>query len=738
MQPYRATPEKKEAWIQFEQKALKDGRIFESNAPFCVPGLIVEKPERDAKGNKRWRPLIDLRPLNDAVKDVCYPLPNIDELFVEHRGMKVFTKLDLKDGFHQLRLHPDSYDLTTFVTPSGMYKYHRVPQGYKNGPAEFQRIVDATIRKLRGKLRGAICVYIDDILIGAKTIKDLRHDTELVLNQLWIDGWALQPVKCTFGATEVDFLGFKMSKDGKGIQIQLKQKLTDKIMKAILQPFQEQNDMISAVQKVCGYLNYYRKFAPKMSEKIAFITKRLRKDAKLEQFSDEEIDSVKELIQEIVEAGRFALPDAKLPTVIMHDASGIGYGYIAIQELEGEPYIVNMDSRNFPQRKKEIATLDRELTGMLFAMIKLGYVIPISKATFYTDHQAILGLIRKFDGGLVHGRRGQAILMLRSSGAAFRHVPGVEMMFADAISRWKEEGSLRNVIKSYLIKRDLGMKAVLVGGKYMAENYIPRAKAHKIIPNIYAVHRKYDGKSKQPNDKLPMEIKDMKVAREQGERNHNKCQGNIQQRITFYGDDMAIHYPIKLVADLGGNRQIIKYDHTGKEPNDKYQEAGFIIRDIKKGILGRKSKKIIKCWAEFHKLHLCNEETIIGRMTAMLLNEGIKIKNEVMIESQLMKIWKDLVRGNLTCHYERDDSNIVIAEFKKEQLTGHAQEIVDWWLLQSDIDEYFSKQGIEGAMCEAWATIQVNTGLSTMELKPVQETKKIDKKVKELVEYATT
>ena len=186
------------------------------------------------------------------------------------------------------------------------------------------------------------------------------------------------------------------------------------------------------------------------------ITKRLRKDAKLEQFSEGEIDEVKKVIKEIVEAGRFALPDAKLPTVIMHDASGIGYGYIASQELEGEPYTVDMDSRNFPQRKKEIATLDRELTGMLFAMIKLGYVISVSKATFYTDHQAILGLIRKFDGGLVHGRRGQAILMLRSSGAAFRHVPGVEMMFADAISRWREEGSLKNVIKSYLIKRDLG------------------------------------------------------------------------------------------------------------------------------------------------------------------------------------------------------------------------------------------------------------------------------------------
>lgn len=60
-------------------------------------------------------------------------------------------------------------------------------------------------------------MYIDDILIGAKTIEDLRHDTDLVLEQLHKDGWALQPVKCTFGATKVNFLGFEMSENGKGI-----------------------------------------------------------------------------------------------------------------------------------------------------------------------------------------------------------------------------------------------------------------------------------------------------------------------------------------------------------------------------------------------------------------------------------------------------------------------------------------------------------------------------------------
>ena len=121
MEPYRSTPEKKAAWIEFEEKALKDGRIFPSNAPHCVPGLILEKPERDQHGNKRWRPLVDLRPLNDAVKDVCYPMPNIEDAFAEHKGMKIFTKLDLKDGFHQIRLEEGSHDLTTcllYTSPS--------------------------------------------------------------------------------------------------------------------------------------------------------------------------------------------------------------------------------------------------------------------------------------------------------------------------------------------------------------------------------------------------------------------------------------------------------------------------------------------------------------------------------------------------------------------------------------------------------------------------------------------
>ena len=202
----------------------------------------------------------------------------------------------------------------------------------------------------------------------------------------------------------------------------------------------------------------------------------------MENFNEEEINKIKGVIKEIVSAGSFALPDSSLPTVVMHDASGIGYGYIAMQEREGLPHIIDMDSRNFPRRKKEIATLDRELTGMLFAMVKLGYLVPLSKMTFYTDHQALLGLIRKFDGGLIHGKRAQAIMMLRSAGAAFRYVPGVQMMYADAISRWKE-GSLEEVLRKELINADLGVKAVAVWGCLLYTSPSPRDATLSRMPS---------------------------------------------------------------------------------------------------------------------------------------------------------------------------------------------------------------------------------------------------------------
>ena len=185
--------------------------------------------------------------------------------------------------------------------------------------------------------------------------------------------------------------------------------------------------------------------------------------------------------------------------------------------------------------------------------------------------------------------------------------------------------------------------------------------------------------------------------------------------------------------------EIIKYDHTGKEPNDKRnQEANIVYKDVRKGTLSKESKKIIKKWAELHQLQLWREEVAVGRLTAILQNKGIKVKSNTVIENQLMEIWKEVALEGISGHPDRNDVNEVVAEFRKGQLTRHGEEIVDWWLLQSDIDEYYAKQGIEGAMCEAWATIQVNTGLSRSELKLVAETKKINRKVKELVEYATT
>lgn len=510
--PYKTTPELKEAWKKFEEKALADGRIFVSNAEYCSPGLIIEKADRNPDGTKKYRPLVDLREMNKSVEDVCYPLQDISEIYQSMKGKKVFAKMDLADGFHQIRLHPDSYDLTSFVTPNGMFLYHRIPQGYKNGPAEFQRAIDVTLRKVEKKISGSVRAFIDDIIIGSDSVEKLMEDVEIVLQQLYEDGWKLNPSKCTFGAEKMNFLGYMISADGKSVQKQLKEKLSKKIKQALAQPFLEQKDMKLTVQKLCGLLNYYRQFVPQMQSRIKFATKKLKKDAELQEFSDQEREEFLKLVDEIAEAGTFGFPDQYSPTIIIHDTSGIGCGYIALQGSDEDKWtIVDMDSKTFPERKREVATLDRELSGMLFAMVKLGRLVSLSKATFYTDHQALLGLIRNYDGGLVHGRRAQAIMMLRGTGAAFRYLPGLEMLVADALSRWKDGISIRGAVMSYVMEKDLGVSPQVFsgGGEKVEEitdqinlkSYMMRQSPNTRILPKYLMHG-----VKKPNDRTPKQL----------------------------------------------------------------------------------------------------------------------------------------------------------------------------------------------------------------------------------------
>jgi hypothetical protein len=152
---------------------LDKGFIVPSLAPFASPILFVKKPD----GSLRF--CVDYRKLNQLTKKDQHPLPLIDETLARISQAKIFTKLDIRQAFHRLRIHPDSEELTTFRTRYGSYKYKVLPFGLTNGPAAYQRYMNTV---LFDYLDDFYTAYLDDILIySANELEHEEHVRKVLL-----------------------------------------------------------------------------------------------------------------------------------------------------------------------------------------------------------------------------------------------------------------------------------------------------------------------------------------------------------------------------------------------------------------------------------------------------------------------------------------------------------------------------------------------------------------------------
>jgi hypothetical protein len=154
---------------------LEKGWITPSSSPYGQPILFVSK-----KGGS-LRMCIDFRALNKQTVKNRYALPRIDDLLDQLQGAKVFTALDLAQGYHQIRIHPDDCPKTAFRTPMGHYEFKVLPFGLTNAPATFQATMNDIFRPLLGKF---VLVYLDDILIFSKNVDEHVEHVRQVLSIL--------------------------------------------------------------------------------------------------------------------------------------------------------------------------------------------------------------------------------------------------------------------------------------------------------------------------------------------------------------------------------------------------------------------------------------------------------------------------------------------------------------------------------------------------------------------------
>ena len=406
--PYRLAPsEIREVMTQI-QDLLDRGFIRPSSSPWGAPVLFVKKKD----GSMRM--CIDYRELNKRTVKNRYPLPRIDDLFDQLQGASFFSKIDLRSGYHQVRVAEADIDKTAFRTRYGHYEFLVMPFGLTNAPAIFMDLMNRVCRPFLDKF---VIVFIDDILIYSKTEEEHREHLRSVLELLKKEELYAKFSKCEFWLREVQFLGHIICQDGI--------KVDPANIEAVMKWKSPRNP--TEIKSFLGLAGYYRRFIKDFSKIAGPLTKLTRKDV-VYKWGDEQEKAFQRLKELLCQAPILALPEGTEDFIVYCDASFSGLGCVLMQRER----VIAYASRQLKTHEKNYPVHDLEFAAVIFALKIWRHYLYGTHCIICTDHKSLQYIFSQKDMNM-RQRRWQELL--KDYDCEIRYHPGKANVVADALSR---------------------------------------------------------------------------------------------------------------------------------------------------------------------------------------------------------------------------------------------------------------------------------------------------------------
>lgn len=396
------------------QDLLEQGVIRPSNSPYTCP--IVPVPKK----NGEIRMCVNYKALNRVTVRDNYPLPLIDDCLEYASNKKIFTVLDLKSGFHHIKIAESSTQYTSFVTPEGQYEYVRMPFGLKNGPSVFQRYINRILKPFVDT--GKVMVYMDDILIASTDIDEHLTLLSEVLRCVATNGLELQLKKCKFAYSTIEYLGFVLSPVG---ILPGTSKLT--AVKNFPQP-----TSAKGVHSFLGLCSFFRRFIPGFSQCANPLYKLLHKDVNFD-FNEKCLQAFEKLKQLLISAPVLSLYDPTRETELHTDASKLGYGAVILQkQIDGKFHPIAYFSKSVGKHEINYHSYELETLAIVYALARFRVYLAGIPFTIVTDCNSLVMTFGKKD---VNSRIARWVWEFERFNYKIKHRSGSSMGHVDALSR---------------------------------------------------------------------------------------------------------------------------------------------------------------------------------------------------------------------------------------------------------------------------------------------------------------